>query len=114
MNQDILDLWLAKLRSGNIEQTTGHLHLKDGSMCCLGILCSIAEAAGVVTKSIVPAQEAYRYDALSEFLPDSVMAWAGLEDTDPRPENDAAFSEMNDREESFLTIADAIEREYRT
>lgn len=35
--------WLAKLRSGEIEQARGQLETPDGAMCCLGILMTVQD-----------------------------------------------------------------------
>jgi hypothetical protein len=44
MDTKTKELWLAALRSGEYRQNTdGNLH-KDGSYCCLGVLCKITGA----------------------------------------------------------------------
>lgn len=46
MNAELKSKWIAALRSGEFEQTTGILQARDGdnklSFCCLGVLCKIA------------------------------------------------------------------------
>jgi hypothetical protein len=46
MNEEAKRLWVAALRSGKYDQTTGAL--RDGvGYCCLGVLCEVAIEAGV-------------------------------------------------------------------
>jgi len=40
MNKRIKKLWIAALRGGNYNQTTGTLRDDDG-YCCLGVLCDV-------------------------------------------------------------------------
>jgi hypothetical protein len=48
MNPEIKDKWVAALRSGTYEQTTGRLRRDDPDRsrhCCLGVLCEVMELA---------------------------------------------------------------------
>ena len=49
--QEIRTEWLKRLRSGEYEQTTGNLHL-NGKFCCLGVLCTIGEEAGLLESKV--------------------------------------------------------------
>lgn len=59
--------WTAALRSGKVAQAVGVLVDHDGTMCCLGVLCSIVQPIGwddiedLGTTDISPV-----YDGLSE------------------------------------------------
>ena len=44
MNQEIKKKWLKALRSGGYKQTRGKLKSRNGSFCCLGVLCDIQGA----------------------------------------------------------------------
>lgn len=118
MNQEIKDQWIAALRSGEYKQTRGNLY-RCGRYCCLGVLCDLAEKAGVVEIRQVNGHVAYGTNdefayALdsTDVLPKSVQAWAGLDDENPAPEgSDYALSEYNDSlGRDFNDIADLIEQ----
>lgn len=97
MNRDIGERWVRALRSGDYKQGQGRLTRlnADGtpaSHCCLGVLCEIALKDGIVT-----AEEdnngvsfARRYRGVDDntvgynYLPEAVMKWAGLKDSNPR------------------------------
>lgn len=87
MNPEIKAQWITDLRSGEFEQGTGQLHYEstDGKQryCCLGVLCRLAQKAGIVTPQIEgDPGDGYmvRYDGATSMLPNSVVDWAGLED----------------------------------
>lgn len=87
MNEEVKQAWVDLLRSGDIEQTTAALHNDNDEMCCLGVLCKIAEERGIVTRSEAPISGAYVYqdpdltaDQSAVALPDKVRRWAGLSD----------------------------------
>lgn len=139
MDKRIKERWLAALRSGDYEQTDGYLHVKadkssdtfdvsDG-YCCLGVLCELAVADGVIQKQRVNGNSFFEYgnpdkdDWDYSVLPVSVREWAGLQDANPYvnalkdgldPEQYdawAALSEANDNGSTFAQIADWIERD---
>lgn len=123
MNEGIKARWTAALRSGDYEQGFALLRSK-GKFCCLGVLCELAIADGIVITS--EGASAYgdscvRYqgddlDGSITSLPVAVQVWAGLPGADPYVEDpndvDRVFSltEWNDdMEVGFLQIADLIE-----
>ena len=141
MNQEIKERWLAALRSGQYKQTDGYLNVQavnpnednptnnngDG-FCCLGVLCEIAVADGVIQKQRSASADFFEYgDPAREdwdysVLPETVKEWAGLRDTNPFindiPEDGDAdgdywvpISEVNDNGLSFTEIAKFIERD---
>lgn len=43
VDRELVQKWVAALRSGEYKQGYGRLHLaKDNSFCCLGVLCEVA------------------------------------------------------------------------
>jgi hypothetical protein len=47
MNPEIKARWVAALRSGEYQQTTGNLRTENG-FCCLGVLCDLhSKATGI-------------------------------------------------------------------
>lgn len=92
--------WLAALRSGEYSQTKGAL--KDGiGYCCLGVLCDLAEKAGVAefVAREVPNEYGPEHEPEirtgyvekgddtpypdNELLPHYVRDWAGMDDINP-------------------------------
>jgi hypothetical protein len=51
MNPEIKASWVEALRSEEYKQGANALH-RNGTFCCLGVLCDLAEKAGVVTSEI--------------------------------------------------------------
>lgn len=56
MIKEVADRWVAELRSGKYQQTTGYLNVvrsenegHPGGFCCLGVLCEIAVSDGIVS-----------------------------------------------------------------
>lgn len=80
MNPEIKARWLAALRSG--EYIQGHQRLRDGDgYCCLGVLCEIAVADGIVQRE---GDEGYVSvencgDSSNTHLPISVASWASVD-----------------------------------
>lgn len=86
MKTDIRALWTEALRSGKYEQGSGVLKTRQGSYCCLGVLCELAVEAGVIAPAKEEIQDAinlgWRYETESGVLPTAVMEWAGLPDSE--------------------------------
>lgn len=102
MNPEIKERWVAALRSGEYAQTMGFLHDKEG-FCCLGVLCEIAVADGVIEKwepnpntfttAIRPDEKLIMFygrrgsddldEASQTSLPTLVIEWAGLSSSNP-------------------------------
>lgn len=134
MYQEIKVQWVAALRSGLFRQGDGLLKCTEpGGItkhCCLGVLCELAEQAGIVRTDhiAIDPDPAYghtppviktTYDGMGEFLPKSVTTWAGLDvgvwsDTpgDPCVVDDGAYRHLtylNDAATPFDEIADLID-----
>ena len=104
MNPAIKDKWIAALRSGEYEQTTGQLRNGD-SFCCLGVLCNVH---AYEHPHIAKRQEKCGvYMGCTTMPPDAVRNWAGIHDDQYL----RRFAEFNDTGSTFAQIADAIERD---
>lgn len=106
MKPGIARKWVAALRSGKYEQTTGTLRRGD-AFCCLGVLCNLHAQAhpGIAARQPTPDQ----YMGSEGTLPMSVRAWASI-NANPMVEN-YTLSEWNDvKGADFDRIATLIER----
>lgn len=112
MNPVIKEQWTTALRSGKFEQGRGALN-SGGKFCCLGVLCELAVAEGVVER--VEFGESFRYGADNEafsytYLPHEVVVWSGVEYTGRMKGCPDSLATINDRGASFEEIADTIEQ----
>jgi hypothetical protein len=125
MDPEIRARWTAALRSGEIPQVESVLNDGQGR-CCLGVLCDIAVADGVVPEPVFDdLHEVWSYIGSYQLLPDEVTAWAGftaddLDEGDPvvtvqHRDREAGvvapfgLAELNDDGWTFGEIADAID-----
>jgi len=136
MKQEIKDLWVAALRSGEYPQTMGALQrtvesYRPVGFCCLGVLTDLAAKAGVCewkfSDGVGGVTEYYSDNAgITYFnmaeLPKSVMEWAGLKRSDPKVSFEfdddivsgkgASLGQLNDDFKfDFDQIADKIEED---
>ena len=118
MNIDIKAQWLTALRSGDYRQGTGVLRTADDQYCCLGVLCDLAEKAGVVAVHLPIGNHAYFYGddegGTDTVLPQVVEDWAGLDGENPWVKHDGksdAIAELNDKGATFSQLADLIEEQ---
>lgn len=127
MKTEIKTKWLEALRSGDYKQAKGALvkQAEDGSKsyCCLGVLCDLAKAEGVVREENVPCgcggdgdcsikhlgfrgdenSPDGRYRAYSYgVLPWPVMEWAGIDVSDPSIEVESEIYE-GEKTDRFLS-----------
>jgi hypothetical protein len=105
--------WVADLRSGEFEQSTGKLESPDG-FCCLGVLCHQAAEAGIVERR-VGRSGAISYGSSFTKLTEVVQGWAGIADGRGHyvreDDTDGWLTEDNDSlEHSFAEIAETIEK----
>lgn len=114
MKPEIKQLWVDALRSGKYKQGTGQLLEVTGVYtvhCCLGVLCDIASAGGVISTS--RNEFGTKYDKEHYTLPAKVVEWAGLDNNDPTvtwEHYQRTLSQINDSgEANFNDIADLIE-----
>ncbi len=113
MRKDIGQRWVTLLRSGKFRQARGGLHdRRTDSFCCLGVLCELAVADGVILpKHPSPGTNYSAYVNSTGLLPEAVRDWAGAKDYSPALAGDAApsLAGLNDDGVSFDEIADLIE-----
>lgn len=81
MNSDVKAKWIAALRSGEYAQAQGILRSTDDTFCCLGVLCEVAVAEGVLPPAEKSRSGYWRYGS-STCNPPRLMArdWAGFSD----------------------------------
>ena len=91
MKQDIAEMWVKALRSGDYMQ--GKCKMKceypDGEVrhCPLGVLCELAIKAGVNVEespdaTYFPKHVVFAFDGDFNYLPESVMKWSGMNSRD--------------------------------
>lgn len=85
MNPQVKQKWIDALRSGKYEQGSEKLRSVSG-YCCLGVLCDLyAQEHNTEWRfrdnkeTTLQLMDYWYYEGESEFLPESVMNWAGLE-----------------------------------
>ncbi len=124
MREDIKELWVAALRSGKYVQGQGQLATKDNGtvkFCCLGVLCQVLVDNKLLDITVATKTGYLTYDGAGLTLPDSVVQFCELSENNPNVqfdgglggkynENAVPLAGMNDYNENFPTIADAIER----
>lgn len=109
MKPDIKDRWTWALRSGEYRQGTRFLHRKDGTMCCLGVLCDLYAKEN--SEKWEDNETVYDLLGKTKALPIEVQQWAGLNNGNPRVTSHNSLTELNDDGASFEVIADIIEKE---
>jgi hypothetical protein len=117
---EVKEQWVAALRSGDYKKGQNYLRQKgpkQDAYCCLGVLCELAVKAGVASPATGDDGDGYYTyeDGSYAFPPDSVVEWAGLDESDPeyKTNNGHGNSLSNDNDDrgfSFNKIADRIER----
>ena len=124
MRREIARRWVEALRSGEYAQTKGRLqrvvpgdHGEPEGFCCLGVLCELAVADGVIPPAIrsdLLGTGMYGKIGVNSTLPDEVQEWAGVEVADPRLEpTQTTASDLNDNEgKTFEELAEAIKLTY--
>jgi hypothetical protein len=105
VNKDVKEKWLKALRSGEYKQGRERLKQDGDKFCCLGVLCDLHSKESNVK---------WKDDSISSYLenicslPIDVYNWAGISVTN-RSEHIADLMDMNDRGDSFESIANRIE-----
>lgn len=80
--KEVRNLWIADLEANGDKQGKGSLHnLQTNTYCCLGRLCVLAVAHGVIPEP-VESESLMVYDFKRSKLPDKVRKWAGLSSVD--------------------------------
>lgn len=131
MNQEVKELWLSALRSGEYAQGKSLLHKsfpndpdKADEFCCLGVLCSLAVKNGVISEddlTIISTgndDEDYNYhgyDSGTAFLPKVVQNWSGIESDNGEFDDidrQDSLVRLNDDGIPFAEIANVIEEKF--
>jgi hypothetical protein len=115
MDPAVKALWLTALKSGKYKQGTHTLKRvnENGTEhCCLGVLCEIAVAVGVVSEHYEPAEDEasviYEYgNDMFGYPPKVIRDWADLEECDA-----TTLASRNDQGHSFEAIAEYISANY--
>ncbi len=101
MKRKLAQKWVAALRSGKYNQTTGRLKDEIG-YCCLGVLCEISEA-----RADGPGKYIENYTEVG------LKSMTGKLDPYYEPNMDTlSLSKLNDEGYTFNEIADIIQIEY--
>jgi len=112
--------WIQALRSGEYDQTDGHLHVTGMGYCCLGVACDLAAMDGLDIKveedsgylSHDDERRVVKYDGASDLLPASVMQWLGIRSPEggfSTVTRETSLAELNDEGYDFVEIAEHIE-----
>jgi hypothetical protein len=135
MNPQVKKKWIDALRSGKYDQGSEKLRSHQG-FCCLGVLCDLYSheknqgwdfkgySENSEEDNTYPTDYWY-FDGESEFLPDSVMEWAGMafknpsvrvDVTDNDDEDDWFYHDeianLNDSGYSFKELSNVIEQQF--
>lgn len=124
MNRDVMELWVAALRSEEYTQTQNYLRDDDG-MCCLGVLCDLYKSEDLSAEweqGDDCSVYAYTIDATDdweeELPPFEVCKWAGLRTREghvnPNDSCSQCLSALNDSGYTFAQLADIIEKNWET
>ena len=129
MNPEVKQKWVDALRSGKYEQGSEKLRSMSG-YCCLGVLCDLYaqehdtqwEFRGNEETNLQPMDYWY-FEDQSEFVPESVMNWAGFSlncpvvkiDVEEEDEDNWFYHEgladLNDSGYTFNELSNLIEQQ---
>jgi hypothetical protein len=110
---EIAEAWALALESGDYDQGTGYLvqnlseHLAP-KYCCLGVLCDLANKAGVGGGQIDNKLYGWNFSTNGATLPEIVIEWAGMNSPGGQFNNAGDCDYLishNDDGESFTEIA---------
>jgi hypothetical protein len=112
MDPAVKELWLTALRSGKYKQgthTLKRINENGTEHCCLGVLCEIAVAVGVVSEHFGPDEDnasvIHEYgEGRFGYPSQAVYEWAHLDS-----EDGLTIASLNDHGDSFAVIASYIE-----
>ncbi len=119
MNERVKKLWIADLRKNRKLQGYQALKSPDNTFCCLGRLCELAVAEGIIPPAKLEkfqGEPVFKYVSTHAFLPKAVQKWAGLRH-DPFVVIDKKsgcmdpLSSLNDSGHTFIQIAKLIEEQ---
>jgi hypothetical protein len=126
MNRELVEKWVAALRSGDYQQTVGKLgrdYNGERSYCCLGVLCELAAKEELIPEATVSNDTVFYNhnvtmppEELDGVLDGEPFTWnvktpEGLREEHPR--QTISLVDLNDTfYYSFNQIADLIETTY--
>lgn len=113
MHPRIKQLWLDALRSGEYEQGAGRLH-SEGGFCCLGVLCDLYAKENGASWTQPTSDEPNDYGMNGEYvyLPKDIAQWANINQFGVivrGDHNHIDLADMNDKGQTFVEIAEAID-----
>ena len=134
MNPEVKQKWIDALRSGDYEQGSEKLRTPNG-YCCLGVLCDLYaqehdtqwEFRGYdenADETNPHPMDYWYFGDQSEFLPESVMNWAGLKthnpsvrvDVEDNDEDNWYFQDeianVNDSGYTFMDLSKIIQEQF--
>ena len=127
MKKTIMKKWVAALRSGEYEQTSGSLvsiNNEGERFCCMGVLCNLATEDGYGEWDGYVFKDEKGLNSNS-WLPPGVIKWAGMKsesgefessdkDCGVSPEGySKTLVGLNDAHTPFTELADIIEANYK-
>jgi len=103
--------WIKWLRSGRYPQTKYHLH-DDWGFCCQGVACDLFHKELGLEKDVSHLNEDYTPNEVFVYYDRSSTTWPAIlrNHLGISLEGSTSLQEMNDREDSFEKIADALEQ----
>ena len=112
MRKAIAEKWVAALRSGEFEQTSGVLANRGRTAhCCLGVLCEVAIKEGL-SMEVRPRSEFTCFNDEDANLPAEVLDWAGMESALGSYSDGRPLVVLNDEGHPFEQIANVIEHHW--
>ena len=115
--EQVFDLWVNALRSGEYRQTKGYLK-KSSGFCCLGVLCDLSIKDGGRGEwssayydnppTFIFGHANFEVAAFSAMPPVQITDYLGL-----TYEEAVYVASMNDKGKSFSEIADYIENKLK-
>jgi hypothetical protein len=108
---DNAKLWVEALRSGKHTQGTGMLENYDGSLCCLGVVCLVAEETGI---KLVRSDSDNRIAGGNLSNQPEVQKWLNLNSPLGHFLGEKSLTVLNDNGKTFEELADVIEQNFET
>lgn len=113
MKPEIKQKWIAALESDEYKQTKRYLKTEEG-FCCLGVLTDLylQEMGDNWKPENDDGNVCYSFSDCAHDLPEDVVEWAGLANTDPTVEDNGVATELsflNDVGADFQEISKLIE-----
>ena len=102
MNRELVQAWVAALRSGEYAQGCKALHPSEDEYCCLGVAHDLLVKRGEAGWVRDPGEGGVH--VVDQYLPDDEAALFGLKRSQME-----YLAKANDAGESFASIADRIE-----